>query len=168
MPSRRLIALLPLTLALAVPAAAPAQGIVPGVSKLRHNGIGKVYTGMTIKKARKAAGIPLERSRVGACVYLTATPGSPDGPTLRFNNGKLRQVSVGRAGYATKRGVEVGDRARKVRRLYKRLSSRPNLGGGRELVFKRGRYRLIFSLAQGRVYNIAGGRAPWALWQECV
>jgi hypothetical protein len=165
--SRRLIAV-SLAFAFAAPATAHAQGIVPGESKLRHNGIGKVFTGMTIKKARKAAGIPLTRSRVGDCVYLSATPGSPDGPDLRFVDGKLRSVSVGRAGYATKRGVEVGDRARKVRRLYKRLKSRPNLGGGRELVFKRGRYRLIFALAQGRVYRISGGRAPWALWQECV
>jgi hypothetical protein len=167
MPSRRLIALA-LAFAFASPGAAHAQGIVPGESKLRDNGIGKVFTGMTIKKARKAAGIPLTRSRVGDCVYLSATPGSPDGPDLRFHDGKLRQVSVGRGGYATKRGIEVGDRARKVRRLYKRLKSRPNLGGGRELVFKRGRHRLIFALAQGRVYRISGGRAPWALWQECV
>jgi hypothetical protein len=167
MPSRRLI---PLTLAFAfaAPGAAHAQGIVPGESKLRHNGIGKVFTGMTIKKARKAAGIPLTRSRVGECVYLSATPGSPDGPDLRFHDGKLRHVTVGRAGYATKRGVEVGDRARKVRRLYKRLTSRPNLGGGRDLVYKTGRHRLIFSVAEGRVYRISGGRAPWALWQECV
>jgi len=165
--SRRLIAVT-LAFAFTAPAAAHDQGIVPGESKLRHNGLGKVYTGMTIKKARKAAGIPLMRSRVGDCVYLSATPGSPDGPDLRFVDGKLRSVSVGRAGYTTKRGVEVGDRARKVRRLYKRLKSRPNLGGGRELVFKRGRYRLIFALAQGRVYRISGGRAPWALWQECV
>ena len=168
MPSRRLIAALPLALALAVPGAAHAQGIVPGVSKIRDNGIGKVFTGMTIKKARNAAGIPLERSRVGDCVYLSATPGSPDGPDLRFHGGKLRHVTVGAAGYATKRGVEVGDRARKVRQLYKRLSSRPNLGGGRDLVIRRGRHRLIFSVAQGSVYRISGGRAPWALQQECV
>jgi hypothetical protein len=165
---RRPIAAVPVVLALALPCAAQAQGIVPGESKLRHNGIGKVFTGMTVKKARKAAGIPLTRSEVGDCVYLSATPGSPDGPALRFHGGKLRHVSVGRAGYATKRGVEVGDRVRKVRRLYKQLTSRPNLGGGRELVFKRGRYRLIFAAAQGRVYRISGGRAPWALWQECV
>jgi hypothetical protein len=167
MPSRRLLALT-LAFAFAVPGAAHAQGIVPGQSKIRHNGIGKVFTGMTIKKARKAAGIPLTRSEVGDCVYLSATPGSPDGPDLRFHDGKLRYVSVGRAGYATKRGIEVGDRARKVRRLYKRLTSRANLGGGRDLVFKTGRHRLIFSVAQGRVYRISGGRAPWALWQECV
>jgi hypothetical protein len=94
MPRRRLIASLPLVLALAAPGAARAQGIVKGESKLRHNGIGKVFTG-------------------------------------------------------------------------KRLSSRPNLGGGRDLVFKLGRHRLIFSVAQGRVYRISG-RAPWVLGQECV
>jgi hypothetical protein len=168
MPSRRLLAAAPLVLVLAVPGAAQGQGLVPGVSKLRHNGIGKVFTGMTVKEARNAAGIPLDRSRVGDCVYLSATPGAPDGPTLRFHNGKLRQVSVARSGYATKRGVEVGDRARKVRRLYKRLTSRQNLGGGRDLIYKTGRHRLIFSVAQGRVYRISGGRAPWALYQECV
>ncbi len=166
--SRRLIASVPLIVAFDAPGAAHAQAIVPGESKIRHNGIGEVFTGMTVKKARKAAGIPLERSRVGDCVYLSATPGSPDGPDLRFHDGKLRHVTVGRSGYATKRGVEVGDRARKVRRLYKRLTSRPNLGGGRDLVFKRRRHRLIFSVAQGRVYRISGGRAPWVLFQECV
>lgn len=113
MPHRRLIASLPLILALAAPGAAHAQGIVKGESRLRHNGIGKVFTGMTVKKARKAAGIPLERSDVGDCVYLT-------------------------------------------------------LGGGRDLVFKLGRHRLIFSVAQGRAYRISGGRAPWVLGQECV
>jgi hypothetical protein len=167
MPSRRLIALT-LAFAFAAPGAAHAQGIVLGQSKIRDNGIGKVFTGMTPKKAREAAGIPLERSRIGDCVYLSATPGSPDGPTLRFHGGKLRHVTVGRDGYATKRGVEVGDRVRKVRRLYKRLSSRQNLGGGRDLIARRGRHRLIFSVAQGRVYRISGGRAPWALFQECV
>jgi hypothetical protein len=167
MPSRRLLALT-LAFTFAVPAAAQAQGIVLGQSKIRHNGIGAVFTGMTIKKARQAAGIPLERSSVGDCVYLSATPGSPDGPTLRFHGGKLRHVTVGRNGYATRRGVEVGDRTRKVRRLYKRLGSRQNLGGGRDLIYRTGRHRLIFSVAQGRVYRISGGRAPWALYQECV
>lgn len=168
MPSRRLLASAALLLALAVPGAADAQGIVQGQSKIRDNGIGKVFTGMTIRKARQAAGIPLERSRVGDCVYLSATPGGPEGPTLRFHDGKLRHVTVGGAGYATRRGVEVGDRVRKVRRLYPRLRSRSNLGGGRDLIAKRKRHRLIFSVAQGRVYRISGGRAPWALQQECV
>jgi hypothetical protein len=167
MPQRRLIALT-LAFAFAAPGAAHAQGIVRGESKIRDNGIGKVFTGMTVKKARRAADIPLERSRVGDCVYLSATPGSPVGPELRFHDGKLRHVSVGGDGFATKRGVEVGDRARKVRRLYKRLSSRANLGGGRDLIARRGRHRLIFGVAQGRVYRISGGRAPWALQQECV
>ena len=51
MPHRRFIASRPLVLA----AAAHAQGVVKGESKLRHNGIGTAFTGMTVKKARKAA-----------------------------------------------------------------------------------------------------------------
>ena len=169
--SSRLIAALPVTLALAAaaPASAQAPGLVEGVSKLRTNGIGKVKTGMTIKEARRAAGVHLERSRVGDCVYLVdGPPNTGQGPTLRFHNGKLRHIDVGRKGFATRRGVEVGDRVRKVRRLYKRLSSRQNLGGGRDLIWKRGKGRLIFSVAQGRVYRMAGGRAPWVLQMECV
>ena len=53
MPHRRFIASRPLVLA--APAAAHAQGVVKGESKLRHNGIGTALTGMTVKKARKAA-----------------------------------------------------------------------------------------------------------------
>lgn len=169
--SSRLAAALSVTVAvgLAAPAAAQAPGLVEGVSKLRTNGIGKVEIGMTVKQARKAAGVHLERSRVGDCVYLVdGPPNTGQGPTLRFHDGRLRYIDVARKGFATRRGVEVGDRARKVRRLYKRLHSRPNLGGGRDLVWKRKRGRLIFSLAQGRVYRIAGGKTPWVLQQECV
>ena len=169
--SSRLTAVLPVavTLVLAAPASAQAPGLVEGVSKLRTNGIGKVKTNMTIREAREAAGVHLERSRVGDCVYLVdGPPNTGQGPTLRFHNGRLRYIDVARKGFATRRGVEVGDRARKVRRLYKRLSSRQNLGGGRDLIWKRGRGRLIFSLAQGRVYRIAGGRMPQVMWMECV
>jgi hypothetical protein len=156
-------------LGLAAPAAAQAPGLVEGVSKLRTNGIGKVKTNMTVREAREAAGVHLERSRVGDCVYLVdGPPNTGQGPTLRFHNGKLRYIDVARKGFATRRGVEVGDRTRKVRRLYKRLKSRQNLGGGRDLIWKRGRGRLIFSVAQGRVYRIAGGRMPQVMWMECV
>ena len=167
----RLLPALPLALAigLAAPASAQTPGLIEGVSKIRHNGVGKVFTGMTIKEARRAAGVHLERSKVGECVYLVdGPPNTGQGPSLRFHNGKLRYVRVARKGFATKRGVEFGDRVKKVRRLYKHLSSRQNLGGGRDLIWRKGRYRLIFSVAGGKVYAIGGGRAPWALWGECV
>ena len=169
--SHRLIAVVPLAavLALAAPASAQEPGLVEGVSKLRTNGIGKVKTNMTIRQAREAAGVHLERSRVGECVYLVdGPPNTGQGPTMRFHNGKLRYIDVARKGFATRRGVQVGDRVRKVRRLYKRLSSRQNLGGGRDLIWKRGNGRLIFSVAQGRVYRMAGGRMPQVMWMECV
>ncbi|HWM11157.1 MAG TPA: hypothetical protein VNO82_17505 [Solirubrobacteraceae bacterium] len=171
MPSRLTLAvpLAVLSAGLAAPASAQAPGLVEGVSKLRTNGIGAVKTGMTIREARAAAGVHLERERVGDCVYLVdGPPNTGQGPTLRFHNGKLRAVDVARKGFRTRRGVQYGDRTRKVRRLYKRLSSRGNLGGGRDLIWKRGKGRLIFSVAQGRVYRITGGRTPWVLQQECV
>ena len=170
MPSRlTLVVPLALTLGLAAPASAQAPGLVEGVSKLRANGIGKVRTGMTVEQARNAAGVHLRRSRVGDCVYLEdGPPNTGQGPTLRFHGGALRYIDVGRAGFATHRGVEVGDRTRKVRRLYERLRSRRNLGGGRDLIFKRGKGRLIFKVAQGRVYRMAGGRMPWVLQEECI
>ena len=161
--------LLALAIGVAAPASAQTPGLIEGVSKIRHNGIGKVFTGMTIKEAKQAAGVHLERSKVGECVYLVdGPPNTGQGPTLRFHNGRLRQVNVARKGFATKRGVQVGDRVKKVRGLYKNLSSRQNLGGGRDLIWKKGRYRLIFSVGGGKVYAISGGRAPWALWGECV
>jgi hypothetical protein len=172
MPHRRALVLVPaLALSLSVAATATAQtpGLIPTVSKLRTTGIGKVKVGMTVKEARKAAGVSMTKSRVGDCTYLDAGhPGTPDGPFLRFHDGRLRFIGVARKGFATKRGIDIGDKAREVRRKYNGLRSRPDLGGGRELVRKSKRGRLIFTIISGRVTAMAGGRAPWVLQQECV
>jgi hypothetical protein len=79
---------------------------VEHVSSPYANGIGKVNVGMTVKQARKAAGVHMVKSEVGDCTYLDAgKPGTPQGPFLRFHNGKLRYVWVGRKGFSTKRGL---------------------------------------------------------------
>ena len=168
---RRALACLPIAaaLGLAVPAAAQTPGLVPTISKIRPDGIGKVKIGMTIKEAREAAGVHMTRSRVGACVYLdSGPPGTGQGPTLRFHNGRLRRVHVARPEFATKRGVEVGDRAREVRRKYSALRRDVDLGGGRTLIWKRGKGRLMFTIRNKKVAEIAGGPVPWVLQQECV
>jgi hypothetical protein len=167
----RVIACLPIAamLALAAPASAQTPGLIPTVSKIRTNGIGEVKTGMTIRQARRAAGVYLERSRVGACVYLDAgPPNTGEGPTLRFHNGRLRRVHVARRDYATRRGVEVGDRVREVRRKYSRLRRDIDIGGGYTLIWRRGDRRLVFTIVRGRVTEIAAGPMPWVLWQDCV
>jgi len=167
----RLLPALPLALAigLAAPASAQTPGLIEGISKIRPNGIGKVFTGMTVKEAKNAAGTYVSQSRVGDCIYLdNGPPNTGQGPTLRFHNGKLRHINVARKGFKTKRGVEVGDKVRKVRRLYSGLTSRQNLGGGRDLIWKKGRGRLLFSVANGKVYAITGGKTPWVLQGECV
>jgi hypothetical protein len=171
MPHRRLLLLAPvLALGLAAPASAQQPGIIPTVSKIRFDGIGAFKVGMTRKQARKAAGtVYYTKQRVGACLYWNfGPPGTPDGPFLRFHSGRLRYVEAGTNEYATLRGVKVGDRVRKVRRKYKRLHRREDLGGGYELVARKGKNRLFFTIVNKRVSTIAGGTIPWALQQECV
>jgi hypothetical protein len=172
MPHRRRLAVAG-TAAIAAVAAAPAAaqhpGLIPTVSKIRPDGIGAFKVGMTQKQARKAAGlVSFVKSSVGPCVYWDfGPPGTGQGPYLRFHGGKLRYVDVGRKQFKTKRGVQVGDRVRKVRRKYNHLHRREDLGGGYEYVIRFKRNRLIFTIVNGRVSRIAGGTAPWALWQEC-
>lgn len=171
MPGRRLLALVPLAaaLGLALPASAQSPGLVPGVSKIRTNGIGKVRVGMTFGQARNAAGVHMERQRVNDCVYLdSGPPNTGQGPVLLFHGGRLRQVEVGRAEFATKRGVEVGDRVREVRRKYSHLRRDIHIGGGYVLIWKRGKGRLVFHIGNEEVLSITGGRVPWVLWQECA
>jgi hypothetical protein len=172
MPHRRTLILAPvvaLALGAAAPATAQTPGLIPTVSKLRTNGIGKVKVGMTVKQAKKAAGVYMVKSKVGACTYLdSGPPGTPQGPFLRFHKGKLRYIEVGRKGFETKRGIDIGDSVRKVRRKYHGLRRRTDLGGGYELVWKVHRGRLIFTIVNGKVTTMAGGTAPWALQQECV
>ena len=174
MPHRRTLALAPaaaaLALGLAAPASAQQPGLIPTVSKIRFDGIGAFKVGMTQKQADRAAGtVYYVKSRVGSCVYWDfGPPNTGKGPYLRFHKGKLRYVDTGRKQFATKRGVEVGDSVRKVRRRYKRLHRRADLGGGYELLARRGKGRLIFTIVNKKVSRIAGGTVPWVLQQECV
>jgi hypothetical protein len=171
MSGRRAVACVPIVavLGLAAPASAQVPGLVPGVAKIRPDGIGKVRIGMTIREAREAAGVHMVRSRVGECVYLdSGPPGTGQGPTLRFHDGRLRRVHVARREFATKRGVEVGDRAREVRRKYRGVQRDVDLGGGHTLIWKRGNGRLMFTIRNKRVAEIAGGPVPFVLQQECV
>jgi hypothetical protein len=173
MSHRRTLALVPAVAVLvagAAPAAAQTPGLIPTVSKIRTNGIGAFKTGMTQKQADKAAGtVYYVKSRVGSCVYWDfGPPGTPQGPFLRFQKNRLRYVDVGRRQFRTKRGVQVGDRAKKVRHKYHGLKHRTNIGGDRQLVWNSGKGRLIFTIVSGKVSRIAGGKVPWILQDECV
>jgi hypothetical protein len=174
MSHRRTLVLAPAAAALALCVAAPASaqqpGLIPTVSKIRFDGIGAFKVGMTRKQAHRAAGtVYYTKQRVGDCLYWDfGPPNTGQGPLLRFHNGRLRYVDTGRKQFATKRGVEVGDKVREVRRKYKRLHRRIDLGGGYELVARKGKGRLIFTIANKRVSRIAGGTVPWVLQQECV
>lgn len=172
MPHRRTLLVVPalLMLPLAVPAAAQPPGLIPTVSKIRPDGIGAFKVGMTPKQARKAAGtVYYVKQKVGACTYWDfGPPNTGQGPYLRFQKGRIRYVDVGRRQFKTKRGVEVGNSVRKVRRKYNHLHRHPDLGGGYRLAVRFGKYRLVFTIAGRKVSRIAGGRGRYALQQECV
>jgi hypothetical protein len=171
MPHRRTLLVLSaaVTLALAAPAAAQPPGLIPTVSKIRADGIGAFTVGMTPRQARRAAGgVYHTTQRVGGCTYWDfGPPGTPQGPFLRFQRGRIRYVDVGRRQFKTKRGVEVGNRVGKVRRKYNGLHRHADIGGGYRLAVRFHKYRLVFSIAGRKVSRIAGGRGRYALQQEC-
>jgi hypothetical protein len=166
--------LLVAAIGLAAPAAAQAPGMVPGVHNLHLKGIGKVRFGMTVKQARDAAGVWMVKSRVNECTYLDAgPPRTGQGPTLMFVGGKLRVVSTSRPRreFSTPKGVGVGTRLRRVRRLYPGGERTVNIGapGGFNLVWKRGRTRrFVFEIYNGKVFGIKSGVMPYVKWQECA
>lgn len=176
MPTRSSIAalLLAAAITLAAPAAAQTPGLVPTVHDLHLKGIGKVRFGMTVKEARDAAGVYMTRSRVNECTYLDAgPPGTGQGPTLMFVKGKFRVVTTRRPRreFSTPKGVGVGTRLRRVRRLYPGAERTVNIGNpqGFNLVWKRGRKRrFVFEISNGRVFGIKSGVMPYVKWQECA
>src|SRR5215216_6596067 len=106
MPHRRTYVLGPLlVLAMAGPASAQEPpGLIPGVSKIRFDGIGAFKVGMTRKQAHKAAGtVYYTKQRVGDCLYWDfGPPNTGEGPVLRFHHGRLRAAEVGMKDYATR------------------------------------------------------------------
>jgi hypothetical protein len=167
-------ALFAAAIVLAAPASAQAPGMVPGVHDVHLKGIGEVRFGMSVKEAREAAGVHMRKSRVNECTYLDAgPPGTGQGPTLMFVGGKLRTVATTRPRreFSTPKGVGVGTKARRVRRLHPGAERTINIGapGGFNLVWKRGRKRrFVFEIYNGRVFGIKSGVMPYIKWQECA
>jgi hypothetical protein len=100
---------------------------------------------------------------VPAVALACAAPAAAQPPGLIPTVSKIRTNGIG----AFKVGM-TRKQAREVRHTYHGLRTRENLGGGHDLVWKSHKGRLIFSIANGRVTRIAGGRVPWVLQQECV
>ena len=107
-----------LSLALAAPAAAPAQ---PPGWRLTPDGYGPVRIGMTRAQVSSALSIRLEGEAIEdeeACIEMGAAQGY-EGLYFMFEGGRLTRLSVGAPNRATTpRGIGIGATAAQVRRAY--------------------------------------------------
>lgn len=123
-------------------------------SRLSFAGIGPVRAGMTMAEAERAAGVPMRRSELPACMAL-ATEGSPAGVELIFpGTGPLEFVFV-REGSRVRSegGIGLGDSQDEVLRAHPDAEvTNPDREVHRVVVKEsaEGR-RLMFEIDRGRV-----------------
>jgi hypothetical protein len=94
--------------------------------------------------------------------------GAPHGLSLMSAHGRLVRIEAFRGRWRSVRGIRIGDRARKVRRLHPGLVTRPHpyVESGKYLIAG-ARRRMIFETdASGRVTSFRGGRARQVAYIE--
>ncbi|HEY8584533.1 MAG TPA: hypothetical protein VIL49_16355 [Capillimicrobium sp.] len=143
--------------------AAPAGAALGPDAALSPGGLGPVRVGMTEREIERAAGIEVERDDYagtgGACTI--ASLGGRD--YLLFRRAKLARITIDSRRYATRGGIRVGDRQRKVRRQHggKVRRSPHAYTRGAYLDVGRRSPRLRYEVSgRGRVTVIHAGIAP--------
>ena len=130
--------------------------------RISHAGLGPIKLGMTERQIERAAKRPitLGDSSPGSDCALAALAGKTHG---LFTGRRLRRIYVRTPRFATKEGVRVGSSEQRVLSAYPGMLSRqPQKYVPQEddLVLRRDRRKVIFSLAEGRVAEISTGRRP--------
>ncbi|MBX5442876.1 MAG: hypothetical protein IRZ32_15290 [Solirubrobacteraceae bacterium] len=151
---------------LAGPAAAGAAPVTTS-SHITQNGIGPLRIGMTIDQAQRRTGQAIDYQRFDAasdaCGIGRLLPASL-GVTMLTTDRRIAVLSVSRPGISTRRGIEVGDTVRDLRRAYgARLRSRVNRYDPRrrDHVLRLGDRAMIFwADRRGVIGQIDGGRRP--------
>lgn len=149
-----------------VPAAASAAPITTS-SRITQNGLGSMRLNMTIAQAQQRTGQRIDYQsfdpRNDVCGMGRLFPLSL-GVTILATDGRIRVINVAEPGISTRAGIEVGDRARALRRAYgSRLRSQPNKYDpkARDYEVRFGHRKLVFYADAKRVIRqIAGGRQP--------
>jgi hypothetical protein len=149
-----------------VPAAASAAPITTN-SRITQNGLGSMRLNMTVPQAQRRTGQQIR--------YQSFDPNNDDcgmgqllplslGVTILATDGRIRVVNVAEPGISTRAGIEVGDRARDLRRAYgSRLHSQPSKyePKARDYEVRFGKRKLVvYADAQRVIRQIAGGRQP--------
>lgn len=151
---------------LAAPAVAAAAPVTKS-SRITQNGIGSLRIGMTIDDAQRRTGQTIDYQRFDpasdACGIGRLMPTSL-GVTMQTTDRRIAVLSVSEPGISTRRGIEVGDSVRDLRRAYgSRLRSRVNKYDpkARDYILRFGNRKMIFWTDPKRVVRqIDGGRKP--------
>lgn len=159
-PTPTLVAVLAAALAVTASSAAlpPRNGVfVPGAS------LGGLRIGMTPSQVRAAWGSTYGRCRNCRELtwYFNYAPFSPQGAGVEFRRGRVAAVFTlwSPAGWATSRGLRIGDAEARVTEVYGGLS-RSECGTYHVLLLPRGRVVSAFYVVDGRVWGFGLLRAP--------
>jgi hypothetical protein len=157
-------------------AAASAEVVPPAAPRARMlrwrlgpRGLGPVRIGMKVASVERVTGrkMVLGYGDHPSC-QVWRLRGAPDGLSLMVADGRLVRIDAYRGRWRSRRGIRIGDRARKVRRLHPGLVSRPHpyVRSGEYLIVG-ARRRMIFETdAAGRVTSFRGGRARQVAYIE--
>lgn len=150
-------------LGLASTAAPASAAALPADTELTARGLGPIRLGMTEREIERASGLRLHQDDWGVGPSCT-TASFGHRNYLLFRRGKLARITVASRRFATGGGVRVGDRQRKVRRVYGakvRRSPHAYTRGASYLDVGRGSPRLRFETnRRGRVTLMHAGLAP--------
>ncbi|MBS1795123.1 MAG: hypothetical protein JSS81_14790 [Acidobacteria bacterium] len=146
---------------------AALAALVPAQNKkevLTLKTFGAARVGMTVAEASKALGVRLVTNDANEeCRYYEAKTGFKD-IAFMTSNDRIVRFDIRKRGYATDRGVRVGDTEARVRRLYRGLYKveKHHYIDGHYITIttKDGKFGLVFETDGRRVISINAGRAP--------
>ena len=156
---RRCIRVAPIcTVALAVGAvSAPALSTK---DRITHSGLGAVKLGMTERQVERAANrtIKLQSARGSDCALATLALKTQG----LFTGKRLRRIYILTPRFATTGGIRVGSSEKRVLAAYpdKLVRAPQKYADEDDLVLRKGKLKIIFSLANGKVEEISTGRTP--------
>lgn len=156
------------------PEAATGATTVPGStnptlgrnSKITTAGLGKVFFGMSIAQAEKAAGTPMIPCAPVSSCYIIAPASAPDGISFVVKDGTIERVDIIAGPITTRSGVGIGTADDRIIELFgSKIERSVNDDSSVDLIFvpvdaDDARFRVIFTIRDGVVDSFRSGRTP--------